>query len=359
MISIIDRYIAKLFLAFFAGGMLVFITLFVTIDFMSNMLNVNASTATIMNYYLLDIPSVMHLMLPVACLMATMFTLSTLSRNNELVALFSSGMSLARISTPILVAVMLISSLMFFLNDRVFPVVNQKKNYVLYVDILKKPGLYSTVKTDRIWYRSGNSLFNIKTMQPDKGTAQGFTIYYFDSAWKLIQMITAKYVEFKGTTWELHVGAVTLFSKESSAPLTQDFAVKFITVADETADIQRASVTTDSLNLADLKHFINRNKEAGLETLSYEVEYQARFAFAVAAFVMSFLGIPFSASRQRAGGTAFNVGATLLLAFGYWALYSSGITMGKHGALPPMLAVWLPNVGMVALSSVFLFRLRR
>jgi lipopolysaccharide export system permease protein len=74
---------------------------------------------------------------------------------------------------------------------------------------------------------------------------------------------------------------------------------------------------------------------------------------------MSFLGIPFSVSRQRSGGTALNVGITLLLAFAYWAAYSSGITLGQHGVLPPIIAVWLPNAIMVALSAVFLFRLKR
>ncbi len=357
--TIIDRYIAKLFLSFFAGGLIVFVTLFVAVDYMGNLTRFNASGAAVMQYYLLAVPSLIYQMLPVACLMGTIFTLSTLSKTNELVALFSSGMSLARISTPILFLVVLISAVAFGLNDRVLPIVNQKKNYVLYVEIRKQPGLYSTVKTNKIWYRSGNVLFNIKTLQADKGTAQGLTMYYFDSDWHLIQMITAGNVRLEGSKWNLEQGAVTLFSQESTVPMTQSFTSKTIAVADDTADIQKASESSDTLSVAELKRFIIRNKESGLDTLRYEVDYHAKFSFAFAAFVMSFLGIPFSVTRQRAGGTAFNIGATIVLAFVYWASYSSGLALGRHGALPPIAAVWVPNMAMVALSAFFLLRLKR
>lgn len=359
MISIIDRYIAKLFIAFFLGGLLVFVTLFITVDSMSNFVRYNAPTQALIEYYLLAAPGVMYQMIPVACLLATIFTLSVLGRNNELVALFSCGMSLARISTPILVLVVLISSASFAVYDRILPIVNQKKSYVLYVEIKKQPGLYSTVKTNRIWYRSGNVLFNIKTMQSDRGAAQGLTMYYFNSAWDLIQMITAQEVKFNGDTWDLLNGTVTLFAQDNSAPMTQDFLQKTIAASEDTKNLQQSSQGTDTLSLAELKRFITRNKEAGLQTLRYEVDYYAKFSFAFAAFVMSFIGIPFSVSRQRSGGAAVNVGITVLLAFGYYAAYTSGITLGRHGAIPPIIAVSLPNVAMVCLAAFLLFRLKR
>jgi lipopolysaccharide export system permease protein len=359
MVNIIDRYIAKIFLGFFSAGLIVFVTLFVAIDYMTNLAQYKAPGEAVIKYYLLLAPTQIYQMVPVACLMGTIFTLSQLSRSNELVALFSSGLSLARISMPILVLVVSISSLGFWLNDRLFPIINQRKNYVLYVDIQKKPGLYSTIKTNKIWYRSGNVLFNIKTLQADKGTAQGLTMYFFNGAWQLIQMITAEDVKLQGASWQLAKGTVTLFTKESTVPMSQDFQAKTISVSEDTADIEKSSQSSETFSVAELKKYITRNKEAGLDTLRYEVDYHAKFAFAFAAFVMSFLGIPFSVTRQRAGGAAFNIGATVVLAFLYWAAYQSGITLGQHGAMPPVIAVWLPNMAMVALSAVFLLRLKR
>lgn len=359
MISIIDRYIAKLFLGFFLGGLVVFVTLFVTVDFMSNFVRSDAPFQSIVSFYLLSLPSLIYQMMPVACLMGVVFTLGSLGKTNELVALFASGMSLARVSLPILSLVVLISSVSFFLNDRVVPILNQKKNYVLYVEIKKQPGLYSTVKTNRIWYRSGNALYNIKTLSPDTATAMGLTMYQFDSTWRLAQMITAQAVKLQGTTWDLSDGTVTVFPIETNVPMTQDFQAKRITVAEDAKDLQSSGATTDSLPLKELARFIKRNKESGLDTLRYEVDYHAKFSFAMAAFVMSLIGIPFSVGKARSGSAAFGAGITIGLAFAYWAFYSSGLTLGKHGALPPILAAWIPNVVMSGFAIFSLVRMRR
>jgi lipopolysaccharide export system permease protein len=49
---------------------------------------------------------------------------------------------------------------------------------------------------------------------------------------------------------------------------------------------------------------------------------------------------------------------TVLLAFGYWALYSSGITLAQHGSVPPIPAVWGSNVLMLGLGSFLIARLK-
>ena len=70
-------------------------------------------------------------MLPVSCLASTLFTLSSMNRTHELTALFSVGSSLARISAPILIIVGAITVFSFWLGDRIVPVANSKKNYVI------------------------------------------------------------------------------------------------------------------------------------------------------------------------------------------------------------------------------------
>ncbi len=359
MFLLIDRYIARMFFAFFLGGLVVFLTLFVAVDFMSNMVRFQAPPASLIQYYFLYAPGLVYQLIPVACLLATILTLSTLNRNNELVALFSAGMSLARISSPILVLVTLISALSFWLGDKVIPVVNQKKNYVMYVEIRKQPGLYSTVKTNRIWYRSGDILFNIKVLQPEKKHAQGITLYYFDTSWHLGQIIQANDVDMQGTQWKLKNGSVTLFAAETASPIVQRFDEKSIVMSEDVGDLQDSSKSSEVLSLKELGKFIQKNKEAGLDTQRYEVDYQSKFSFAFAAFVMSFIGIPFSIGRGRTGSRTFSFGMCIALTFLYYAAYTSGLTMGQQGALNPIVAAWVPNILMMAFSFVFLLRLKR
>lgn len=358
--QLIDRYILKLFLLYLVAGLLVFVTLYLTMDFMTfGLKNADAPTASLVKYYGYKAPWVVYQLIPVACLLATLFTLSTLNRTNELTALFSMGLSLLRISTPILGAVAAISAGSFLMGDQLLPRFIQKRNYVEYVEIKKKPGLYSTVKTNKIWFRTENILFNIKTLSPETSKAQGITLYYFDPSWNLTQLIAASEVEMKGNIWNLKNGLVTLFAAESSFPLTKSFTEKPITMNEDLNDIQASSNSSEQMSLKELGRFIERNKEAGLDTLTYEVDYHAKFGFAFAALVMSAVGIPFSVSRARSGGTFMQVGVCLALAFGYWVAYSSGLTLGTHGVLPPVVAAWGPNVLTILLAFVLIKRLKR
>jgi lipopolysaccharide export system permease protein len=93
--------------------------------------------------------------------------------------------------------------------------------------------------------------------------------------------------------------------------------------------------------------------------LAYEVDYQSKYGFAFAGLVMCLLGIPFSVGRARSGGTMLNVGICLALVFAYYVFYSSGITLGQHGTVPPILAAWAPNIIMGTLGLVLLKRLKR
>jgi lipopolysaccharide export system permease protein len=53
------------------------------------------------------------------------------------------------------------------------------------------------------------------------------------------------------------------------------------------------------------------------------------------------------------------LGICLALAFGYWALYNSGITMGQHGLVPPVVAAWGANTLAILLAVFLLRRLKR
>lgn len=353
-----DRYISKFFWSYFFAGLVIFLTIFLAVDALSTMVGYReVSTDVMLRYYLNYLPELIIKMIPVACLLGTILSLTVLNKNNELVALFSSGMSLVRVTIPLLIWVMGICVVNYLIGDRLVPTLTKQKNYIFYNEIKKTPGLFSVVKTNRIWYRSKNAIFNIKTLNVQGTKAQGLTLYFFDDAWELMQMMTAEEVDMSvGSKWILKDGSVTVFSGESSFPLTSNFDTKSIQMSEDSADLQSSGQTSDMLTQKELSKFIEKNKEAGLETVRYEVDYHSKIGFSFAGLVMSLLGIPFSVSRSRSGGMMLNVGVCIGLVFGYWILYSSSITLGNHGHLPPFAAAWLPNVFVGALGFYLIQR---
>jgi lipopolysaccharide export system permease protein len=184
-------------------------------------------------------------------------------------------------------------------------------------------------------------------------------MYFFNEDWDLVQMMTAKKVTIKGAQWLLENGAVTVFSKDSSFPLTTNFKNKSIVMNEDSQDLQSAGQTADMMSQSELKHFIAKNRAAGLDTVAYEVDYHAKISFAFDGMVMSLLGLPFSVGKARSGGTILSAGVALALVFAYYVFYSSGITLGQHGTIPPVVAAWAPNIVMVSLAFVLLKRLKR
>jgi lipopolysaccharide export system permease protein len=360
VLTIVDRYIAKNFLLFFAAGLVTFVTIFMAIEFTSTSMRFSdVGMDVLLRYYEFYLPMIVNQLVPVGALVGTLFTLSSLNRNNELMALFSMGLSLARISLPILVLIGGISVVTFWVGDRIVPLLAQKKNYVFYVEMKKKPGLYSTVKKNKIWYRSDNTIFNIRALNPDQGTAQGITLYYFDEAWNLVQMVKAKTVKMSNRLWNLEDGTVTLFDEETSFPLTKEFAKKTLTMGEDLADIKSASPDAESMTVAELSRFIQKNKEAGLDTLNYEVDMHGKISFAFAALIMSLMGIPFTVQKGRSGGNMLSIGIAIVTAFSYWLIFSASLSLGKHAVFPPIFAAWAPNVIMGGLATYLLLRLNK
>lgn len=356
----IDRYLSGLFWLYFLGGLTVFVTLMLAVDAMSNIVAYEGiELAVWARYYGYYVPEIVYRMVPVACLMGVIFTISTIHRANELTALFTMGLSLVRITAPLLVWIALLGGVQLFLSDQVLPSFTRQKNFTMFHEIRKNPSLYSIVRTNRIWYRSKNTIFNLKTLNQEAQKAQGLTMYSFDDAWNLIQMITARDVELGPANWLLRDGSVTLFTEDSSFPLTSDFKAKSIVMSEDAKDLSTSANTADVLSLNELSQYIEKNKEAGLDTLKYEVDYQGKFSYAAAALVMSLLGIPFSIGKARSGGVFFNLGICLGLVFLYWIFYSSAMTLGNHGSLPPVIAAWLPNVATAVLGAILIWRLKR
>ena len=356
----VDRYILGMYWGFFIAALLVLAVLFLATDALSLMVrSADVPLTSILKYYTYYLPEIIHKMIPVSCVVGTVLTISTLNKGSELIALFASGLSLFRISRFLFVSILFISLMDYGLSDQVVPAFTKRKNFIYYNDIIKNPGKYQTVKTDKIWYRSKNTIFNIKTLNADGHTAFGLTLYFFDENWRLMQLLTAETVKMNGENWTLMDGSVSVFEETSSFPLFDRFKEKKITMQEDAQDLSSTGQTSDLLTQSELRQYIGKNKDAGLDTTSFEVEYHTKFSFSLAGLVMSLLALPFSVGQARGGGMVKNVGFCLGLVITYWIFFSSTQAIGNHGVIPAILAAWIPNVVMSGIGTLFLLRLNK
>jgi lipopolysaccharide export system permease protein len=84
------------------------------------------------------------------------------------------------------------------------------------------------------------------------------------------------------------------------------------------------------------------------------IEYHRRLAFPFACFVFACIGIPLGLQNRRSGkSSGFSLCIALLLL--YYIFLSAGKTLGQKGTVPPMLAMWLPNLVFIGMG-IYLFK---
>lgn len=316
-------------------------------------------TEQILVYHLLNLPQVAVQMMPPAVLLATVFTLSGLNRTNELVACYAIGQGISRILTLFLSVVFIISCVILVVQDRILPPSFKKRTAYYWREMKKRPDFFLDIKQDKIWYRSKNLIYNLQLFNPRTNTIHGMTVYNFDEDFNLIQVVEAKKADFSRGGWTLKDGTVTVFTPEDPFPLTQQFERKDLVLSETPRDFQEIEKEVDGLRLKELYRYIQRMKTAGVDTKSTEVKFHSKISLGFIPLVMCILAVPFSTRSRREGGAAKDLGLCLAITFFYWLFYSVGLSLGANGALPPVVAAWLPSAIFGGLAGTLILRQRR
>jgi len=358
-VSILDRYIAREFWKGFAAALATCLVLYIGADTMRQGLREEIPAAYAFQYSLYQLPEVFVLLMPAACLMGTLICLSGFARRNELTAMFASGISLARISFVLICMVFILCCFSFIITDRVIPPVNKAKAQFYRTVIQKRPDIHADIKQSKIWYRSKNLIYNIRAFDQRKNRLQGLSIYMFDDNFELMQQVEASIANYDNGKWRLEDGLITIFDGTPPFPMTKKFHTQLISLPEGPEDFQEIEKEVETLRLKSLWRFIVRNKEAGIDTHSYEVTFWSKISISLVPLIMALLGIPFATQHQRHSSIARDVTICFLLVVFYWLFYSTALSMGKSGAIAPILAAWGPNILFFAAGVFMILRGKR
>jgi len=352
----LDRYIAGLFIKNYFIGIACLCVLFLFQALLGDIMDKQFTSDQIIVFHLLNLPAIFVQMSAPSILVATVMTLSGLSRTNELIACYSIGLGLRRISTLILSVVVIISCMILVLDDRILPLFFRKREVYYYRDMQKRNDFYFDIKQDKIWYRSKNTIYNLQRFDRQSKAIFGMSVYVFDPKFNLTQIVDATRAEFTEKGWKFIQGSTTTFTEKDQFPVTDKFDTKEMQIDETPRDFQEIEKKVEGLRLKELRNYIKKVREAGADTKGYEVKFHSRISLSFIPIVMCFLGIPFSTRGRREGGVAKDLGLCMAVTFFYWLFYSIGLSLGTNGALPPWLAAWAPSGIFAALAAYLLTR---
>ncbi|RPI67939.1 MAG: YjgP/YjgQ family permease [Ignavibacteriae bacterium] len=121
---ILFRYVVRQFLATFFFTLLALCLLFVIIDLFERLdmfIDRGVAAVQLVKYYLVYLPFIAKLIIPIATLLASLFSVGRLSTNNEITAMRASGQSGARFLAPFVIMALMISVGQIYFNGWVVP----------------------------------------------------------------------------------------------------------------------------------------------------------------------------------------------------------------------------------------------
>ena len=350
----LHRYVIREFLKIFGLSLSSLILIYVVVLFFQKMnlfSKYNAPFHLIFVYFLYKIPEVtFQWTLPYAILLATLLTLGTLSRHSEVTAMKAGGVSLYRITFPLLLIALMISFFSFLGNEYLVPITYQKTRYLLDVQVRKeKPA--SFFKNYKIWYRSDHRILNIRLLDPREKVLSGFTLYQFDDNFQCTKRIDAQEVKWVEGRWWFYDGTVRDFGESGSTQITPFKKIE-LNLGEDWESLQRIGRHSEEMSYGTLWTYIQRIQASGYDATRYLVDLHSKLSTPFLNLIMVLIGIPFALKTSRSGGVALSIGISVMLGFVYGVIFYIFISFGKSGVLAPFLSCWIPTV-LFGLAGIF------
>ncbi len=343
--KIVDRYLIKQFLQTLFFGLVAFTLIFVMIDMLENLGNFidqDVPTDLIFQYYLVFIPEIIRLIIPVSVLLSSLFTAGKMANLNELTALKASGLSLYRFMTPFILTSILISLFTVYFGGYVVPMANKHKVYIEQ-NYMKKGLVY--FGSNIFFQDSETRIVTINYFDVSMGQANQVSIQEFSAndKTKLSARTDASSMKFDSTKnrWELFNGTTRTFT-DSTETLEKFDKKEYSGLNFKQDEIIQKQRKPEEMNLSELKNFANEQLRTGNNPIKIEIEYHSRIAVAFASSIVILFGLPISAGRRR-GGLAMQIGFNLLITFIYLVFMKISQAFGQNGVINPLVTAWLAN----------------
>ena len=342
--GIIDRYIARTWLRLLMLCLSGFVGLYLIIDMIERIprfLRAGGAAGDILQYFIWKLPEMIGRTSTFSILMATLLTLGVLSRDSEIIALRSCGVSLLRISLPML-ALGFVASILLLVNaELVLPHSYAQTEMIDRVKI-KKKGDRVTFKRNNIWFRSKSMILQARLFEPKTRTLSGVVVWSVDDSMNPVGRIDAETAVYREGGWLLN--STTQRSFQPAAGYAQHSAPTMgLDLNLKVEDLQVLDSDADNMSIRTLREYSENLRRGGYQAYRYLTLMHTKLASPFAALIMVLLGIPFALRNSRSGGIAMGIGASIGIGFAYFVVNAVLLSYGRSGVLTPVVAAWGAN----------------
>lgn len=326
----------------------------------------------IVAYYLVATPGLLVVVLPVALLLALLYTLTNLARHHEITAIRAAGISLWRLCVPYVAVGLAATAALFVLNEFCVPDSADAADQIKSRHVPRAPGTlprgyypnlgFVNHRDDRQWKFQ---LYNSTT-----GEMTNLTVLWkvSDGSSRWLQAKRAVHTNGFWTFFGLAEYRVDPDAASQPTPIltTNQLAFRqFLETPEQMNSYLKLTTGTtlfgarkSDIPIKVIYDYLRYypNPQRAERDLLYTKLY-GRFATPWTCLVVVLIAIPFGAASGRRN-VFYGVAGSLLICFIYFVLQQVALTLGTSGRMPAWLAAWSPNMAFGLTGLLLMARVR-
>ena len=354
--NILDRYILREFIKVLALVVISTAALFIIVDYtdLSGDIRQNhIPLHTVLAYYRFTIFQILNWTLPISVLVATLVAFGIFSKNNEVTAFKSGGVSLYRIALPIVGIAVFMSFLSYLMGDYVLPYSNQRVDQLR--NKIKGKGVVAVQNQQKLWFL-GKGRYIINFLAYDRNAQQLSQVQVFEfhpAKFRITRRVYADRAKWDGEGWVFEHGWMRSFADDSTMTDTPIVRPLRLFYPERPEDFETEVKSPDQMTFAQLRRYIDTIRRSGYAAEELTVKLYEKTSWPFISTVMAIIALPF-AFRIGRRGALYGVGIALLVGIFYWMVFAVFTKFGEVGNLPPPLAAWSANI-LFGIVGIYLF----
>lgn len=376
--KLLDRYVLRNFFEPFLICLGGFVAIWLIFDYSDNsndFIQARASFKQIAAFYLTQLPSTLLLSLPIGLLLALLFSLSSMSRRNEIISMLTAGRSITRVILPLIAVGLLTSGLCLWLNWELAPHSgNVRKTAMTQLKRMNSPkkaeegartrklGEAENIKGHVFRDRQNDRTWYVSKLRPGSDQISGVHITQQQPDGAITRKYYAERAVFDplAKSWTLNRGMIAEFNAAGDIATTDYFLEGSRVIPDWTETpwrIASSQLDAASLSVPELHSYLQHNSDfPAVQLAPYRTNLADRFAWPLNCLVVVLIAAPLGIVFNRRGVLGGVANALTLFIILLLSRYLF-LAFGKGNRIDPTLAPWIPDiVGAVIGLALLWFR---
>jgi len=360
---LLDRYVLQNFFIPFIYSTCGFLAIWLVFDLSDNghdFIEAHVKMKDLAYFYLTQFPQILVICLPVGLLLALLYSLSRMSRSNEIISMLTAGQSVLRIMFPLFIIGLLTAAFSLALNYALAPHSDQMRK-ILMDQITKGRDRTNDIEQQLFRNRQDSRTWLVQSIQKKQNLLKGVDITQQDAGGNVISKWYADRASFnpQDHSWTFTRGKQVNFDTQGNIT-TQDESwlrgSKRITDWSET--VWRIISTNDDpqdLSVDELREYLRNNGDFPAARLApFETHFWYRWAVPFQCLVVIFIAAPLGIVYSRRGVLA-GVASCIFIFAAMGFVEKFFLALGKGDRVPPLIAAWTSDVVFILIGCYLLY----